>query len=40
MSDVPMDDPVPHGVAGPPVRLREAMQPADAVLWSLSLIHI
>lgn len=36
MSDVPVDDPIPHhGVAGPPTRLREAMHPADAVLWSI-----
>jgi WS/DGAT/MGAT family acyltransferase len=30
-----MDDPVPHAVARPLVRLREAMHPADAVLWSI-----
>ena len=35
MSDVPMDDHVPHAVPAPLVRLREAMHPADAVLWSI-----
>jgi len=36
MSDVPMDDhELPHGLSGIPVRLQEAMRPADAVLWSI-----
>jgi len=32
----PMDDHIPpHGVADRPARVREAMHPADAVLWSI-----
>lgn len=35
MSDVPVDDHQPHHVSAPLVKLREAMHPADAVLWSI-----